>query len=78
MFFEERIIDGVLCWRQHPDAVFTPYTIEELSKRAMEGARKNMVHTYRTNCAKDLVEGKFDCVWNEDVPCCAIYKEEVK
>ena len=31
MYKEERIIDGVLCWRGSPDGEFQPYTIEEIS-----------------------------------------------
>ena len=33
MYYEERILDGVMCWRSRPDAVFVPYSIEELSAR---------------------------------------------
>ncbi len=31
MYKEERIIDGVMCYRTSPDEKFKPYTIKELS-----------------------------------------------
>lgn len=33
MFYEERMIDGVMHWRGHPEDEFTPYTLQELSER---------------------------------------------
>lgn len=33
MYYEEREIDGILCWRIHPNDEFIPYTNEELSER---------------------------------------------
>jgi len=33
MYYEEKIIDGVLCWRNNPDDEFTPYTAEQLSRK---------------------------------------------
>ncbi len=31
MYYEEKMIDGILCWRNKPDGVFKPCTLEELS-----------------------------------------------
>lgn len=31
MYYEEREIDGVLCWRNNPNSEFTPYTAKELT-----------------------------------------------
>jgi hypothetical protein len=33
MYHEEKMIDGVLCWRGDPDGEFTPYTAEQLSRK---------------------------------------------
>ncbi len=33
MYHDEQIINDVLCWRNSPDAEWTPYTIQELSAR---------------------------------------------
>lgn len=33
MYYEEKIINGVLCWRKNPNDEFTSYSIEELSQR---------------------------------------------
>lgn len=33
MYYEEKMINGVLCWRGNPDDDFTPYTLEELSRK---------------------------------------------
>jgi len=33
MFYEEKIIDGILHWRIDPDDEFKPYTLKELSER---------------------------------------------
>lgn len=33
MYYEEKIINGVLCWRGGPEDEFQPYTLEELSRR---------------------------------------------
>lgn len=33
MYNEERIIDGVLCWRGTPDSEFKPYTAEQLTNK---------------------------------------------
>lgn len=42
MYYEEKIINGVLCWRSKPDDEWTPYTIAELSWRHVEqGTRLN-------------------------------------
>lgn len=33
MYFEERMIDGVMCHRTNPKYDFQPYTLQELSRR---------------------------------------------
>lgn len=36
MYFEEKLIDGVLCWRNTPHSAFVPYTVKELSLKYLE------------------------------------------
>ena len=33
MYYEEQMINGVMCYRTDPDGEFTPYTLEALSQR---------------------------------------------
>lgn len=33
MFYEEQVVNGVLCWRNDPRDEFTPYTIEQLTRK---------------------------------------------
>jgi len=43
MYFEEKMIDGVMCYRTNPQAEFEPYSLEELShryKEAQDDARR--------------------------------------
>lgn len=44
MYFEERIIDGFLCYRTTSDGNFTPYTSQQLTAKLME-ARRNKAPT---------------------------------
>jgi hypothetical protein len=39
MYFEERIIQGCLCWRGRPDAEWTKYSQEELTIRLVDAER---------------------------------------
>ena len=36
MNYEEKIIDGILCWRSRPDAEWKACTLEALSARVIE------------------------------------------
>ena len=33
MYFEEKMINGIMQYRTNPDSEFTPYDIKELSRR---------------------------------------------
>ena len=33
MYHEEKVINGVLCWRSSPNGTWTQYTPEQLTKR---------------------------------------------
>jgi hypothetical protein len=33
MYHEEKVIDGVLCWRGLPNASWTPFTAKELTEK---------------------------------------------
>jgi len=32
MYYEEKIVDGILCYRGTPDGEWIPFTLEELSR----------------------------------------------
>lgn len=36
LYYEEEIIDGVLCWRSHPKGEWTAFSAEQLTKKLME------------------------------------------
>jgi hypothetical protein len=40
MFYEEKIIDGVMHWRSDPNDDFKPYTLEELSLQYQAAIRE--------------------------------------
>lgn len=46
MYHEERVINGVLCWRGHPDDEFRPYSPEELTRRLEQAVK--MIHQHAT------------------------------
>ncbi len=41
MYFEEKMIDGIMHYRTDPDREFTPYDIKELSRRYMDARDKS-------------------------------------
>lgn len=42
MYFEEKIIDGILHYRHALNAKFTPYTLQEISMKYMELKRMQL------------------------------------
>jgi hypothetical protein len=40
MYYEEKIIDGILCYRYKPNGDWTKFTIESLSERAYNNGQK--------------------------------------
>jgi hypothetical protein len=40
MYYEEKIINGILHWRGHPEGEFKPYSIEALSQMVVELQKK--------------------------------------
>lgn len=44
MYYEEKLIDGILCWRSRPDAEWTPFTLKELSNRVVVAERRANAH----------------------------------
>jgi len=40
MYYEEKIINGVLCYRSTPSSEFKPFTVEELSKKVESYKKK--------------------------------------
>lgn len=40
MYHEERVVDGVLCWRSLPNDNWTPFTAKELTAMLQESKRE--------------------------------------
>ena len=57
MFYQEKIINGVLCWRGTPDGAFTPFTIEQLSGRVKDLEAAISVYTERFNRIGEIIAG---------------------
>jgi hypothetical protein len=36
MYYEEKIIEGVLCWRSTPKGMWTEFSAEQLTKKLQE------------------------------------------
>lgn len=36
MYFEQKVIDEKLHWRNQPEGDFTPYTLEQLTERVLQ------------------------------------------
>lgn len=51
MFYQEQIIDGVLCWRDTPEGEWHPYTPAQLSEM-VRGARyqRDALHAAILSC----------------------------
>ena len=56
MYYEEQMINGVMCYRTDPDGEFIPYTLEALSQRyeSMQQAVNEATQEERKRCA-DMV-----------------------
>lgn len=60
MYFEEKVIEGVLSWRNDPTVMWTAYSIEELSKRVVHQNQRMRVYTERMNKCVDIIRGLED------------------
>ena len=49
MYYEEKMIGGVLHWRGSPDGEFTPYTLIELSLHYMD-LKEKQIHYSEDKC----------------------------
>lgn len=58
MYYEEKIINGILCWRSDPLDCFTPYTIEQISEMYMEAKRASGHYSMLINNAIDALNGR--------------------
>lgn len=36
MYYEEKVIDGILCWRGSPNSAFKQYTTKELTEKLIK------------------------------------------
>jgi hypothetical protein len=50
MYYDEQVIDGVLCHRGTPDGEWTPFTAEQLTTKLQE-AKAAVKQTAVCNCA---------------------------
>ncbi len=53
MYYEEEIVNGVLCWRNTPDGEWIQYTVEALTV-ALQAARAN---SYQLEIKLNTAEG---------------------
>ena len=53
MYYEEKIIDGVLCWRGTPNGEWIQKTPEQLTKRLIE-AQEDIRSLYETAAGASL------------------------
>ena len=58
MYYEEKAINGVLHRRMHPDAEWTPFTIEELSVLYLS----TQVYLERVSGELEELQFKFDII----------------
>lgn len=53
MYYEEKVIDGVLYWRNSPDGVWMKISQEELTQRAVRVVELEMIETaLRRKCKR--------------------------
>lgn len=53
MYYEEKIIDGILCWRNDPDGPWIPFTLARLSGRTID------LQSRISSLEADLQEARF-------------------
>ena len=51
MYYEEKLIDGILCYRCTPNGDWTKFSIETLSKRAYDDRQKLKA---LTKCVREM------------------------
>lgn len=56
MYYEEKIIDGILCYRCKPNGDWTKFTIETLSERAYNDRQKLKALTLRVQELSAAIE----------------------
>jgi len=65
MYYEEMMIDGILCWRSGPNDPWTRFTIQELSARAHQVARLTAELAQVREERDELLENLNLCKGNE-------------
>jgi len=65
MYYEEMMIDGILCWRSGPNDPWTRFPIEELSARAHQVARLTAELAQVQEERDELLENLTRCKGNE-------------
>ncbi len=56
MYYEEKIINGALYWRNDPDNEFKPYTLEELSQRYQSNEKRYNATWHEVEAVKDVLK----------------------
>lgn len=56
MYYEEKLIDGVLHWRNDLDSEFKPYTLEELSQRYQSNEKRYYNTWHELEAVKDVLK----------------------
>lgn len=64
--YEEKLIDGVLCYRDDPDGWWKRVPLEQITKRMLEAESfRNKVETTLKDLRSDLVDESFDVDYPE-------------
>lgn len=58
MYYEEKVIDGVLCWRGSPNGEWIPITIEHLTDQYVQLRREMNILNRKY---EDLQDRIYDC-----------------
>ena len=57
MFYEEKIVSGVMCWRNAPNGEWTAFSLEDMAHKYQEEKSAVAVYTERINRASNLLQG---------------------
>lgn len=53
MYYEEKVVDGVLCWRSKPDGAWTQFTAQELTVQVVQTKQAALALMARVELAED-------------------------
>lgn len=58
MFYEEKMLNGVMCYRTSPHDKFRPYTLKELSARYETAMVQVGTYSRRVHVAEQVLRGE--------------------